>query len=252
MGRLLLPGAEELHRSSESSLRPVTLGMTLDRLFALVERLRKESIGEPILIKEKHVYEYREQLAAVVAILKLVRAAQGVTSLILLCRSGLFVDLGVIVRCVHDCEAEIYFLLEDFPKASPHVDQFVKAFFENTIDGYLSTETPPVPTKKIRSAMVRVLKGSHDHETSERVNRVYKTYSGYVHANYSHIMETYNGRERDFSLKGVPSDRQRSMRMEAVQLSANSVAFSAAFIARRLGLEAVHKELTREAPSPVT
>jgi hypothetical protein len=223
--------------------------VTLDRLFELVEKLRKESIGEPIWIREKHVYEYPEQSVIVVAILKLVRAAHGVTSLVLLCRNGLFIDLGTIVRCVHDCEAEIYFLLEDFPKASPHVGQFVKAFFENTIDGYLSTETPPVPSKKIRSAMVRVLKGTHDHETSERLSRVHKTFSGYVHANYSHIMETYNARERDFSLKGVPSGQQRLMRMEAVQLSANSVAHSAAFIARRLGLEAIQEELTREASS---
>ena len=76
----------------------------------------------------------------------------------LLCCGGFFIDFGVILRCVHDCEAEIYFLLEEFPKTSSTVDRFVKAFFESTIDGYLSMETHPVQTQKIRKAMVRVLK----------------------------------------------------------------------------------------------
>jgi len=96
-------------------------------------------------------------------------------------------------------------LLEEFPKTSSNVDQFVKSFFESTIDGYLSLETPPVPTKKIRSAMVRVLKDRQDEETHIRIQNIYKTFSGYVHANYAHIMEIYNGGTLDFSLAGVSS-----------------------------------------------
>jgi hypothetical protein len=103
--------------------------MDLGQLFNFVERLRKEAIGEPRWIDEKKAYEYSDQSVKVVAVLKLVRAAQGVSALKLLCQHGLFVDLGVIRRCVGDCEAEVYFLLEEFPKTSSNVDQFVKAFF---------------------------------------------------------------------------------------------------------------------------
>jgi hypothetical protein len=84
-------------------------------------------------------------------------------------------------------------------------------------------ETHPVSTQKIRNAMVRVLKGRHDEETSTRINHVFKTFSGYVHANYSHIMETYNGGARDFNLAGVASVQQRQMRMQHVELAAESV-----------------------------
>jgi hypothetical protein len=115
--------------------------------------------------------------------LKLVRAAHGVNAMNLLCRAGLFIDFGAIVRCVYDCTKEVYFLLEDFPKASGNVDKFVKSFFADIIDGYLSNETPSVPTIKIRSAAVRVLKG--DEGTHTRMENVYKTFCGYVHANYS-------------------------------------------------------------------
>src|SRR6266498_1819450 len=163
--------------------------MDLDQVFFFTERLRKEAIGEPKWIEEKRVFEYQDHSAKSAAVLKLVRAAHGVNALNLLCEHGLFIDFGVIMRCVHDCEAEIYFLLEDFPKTSGHVDQFVKAFFERTIDGYLSMETHPVESKKIRSAMVRILRNRHDEETRAMLQRLYITFSGYVHANYAHIME---------------------------------------------------------------
>jgi hypothetical protein len=211
--------------------------MNLDQLFILVERLRKEAIGEPKWINEKHVYEYQDHSAKVVAVLKVVRAAQGVHTLDLLCRSGLFIDFGVIIRCVYDCEAEAYFLLEQFPNTSLNVDKFVKSFFENTIDGYLSTETPSVPTDKIKSAMVRVLKGSQDEETRKVVDRIYKTFCGYVHANYAHIMEVYNGSTRDFNLRGVASLEERQKRIEHVDLAANRILHAAAFIAHTLGLK---------------
>jgi len=61
-----------------------------------------------------------------------------------------------------------------------------------------------VPTKKIRSAVVRVLKGRHDDATRNLLERIFKTFSGYVHASYAHIMEVYNGATFDFNLKGVP------------------------------------------------
>jgi len=123
--------------------------MNLEQVFILVERLRKRAIGEPKRIVDKGVFEYQDHSAKVVAVLKLTRAAHGVSAFNLLCRSGLFIDFGVIIRCVNDCVEEVYFLLEDFPKTSRNVDQFVQSFFENTIDGYLSNETPAVPTKKL-------------------------------------------------------------------------------------------------------
>jgi hypothetical protein len=217
----------------------------LDQLSLFAERLRKGVIGEPQWIEEKGVFEYSDHSAKVVAVLKIIRAAQGVHALNLLWLSGLFIDFGVIMRCVHDCEAEIYFLLEEFPKTSNTVDQFVKSFFESTIDGYLSMETHPVPTQKIRNAMVRVLRGRHDDETSAQINKIFKTFSGYVHANYSHIMETYNGGTGDFNLAGVASVQQRQMRMQHVELAVDSVLHAAAFVAHTVGLDRLGSEIAR-------
>lgn len=217
--------------------------MDLDQLAALVERLRKQAIGEPLRIAEKHAYEYQDHSARVVAVLKLVRAMHGVGSMKLLCQAGFFIDLGVIIRCVNDCISEVYFLLEDFPNTSANVDQFVTAFFASTVDAYLLDQEPPVPTKKIRSSVVRVLKGAHDDALRKLLERIFKAFSGYVHANYAHIMEVYNGQALDFNVKGVPSIAQREMRMQHIEAAAISVLHAAAFIARTLGLTELYREI---------
>lgn len=217
----------------------------LDRLCVLVERLRKDAIGEPKMIEVKQVYEYQDHSTKVVAVLKLMRAAHGVNAMNLLCHCGFFIDLGVIVRCVNDCVEEVYFLLEKYPTTSGNVDQFIKSFFESTIDGHLSNETPAVPRNKIRSAMVRVLKGRHDDVMLRITERIYKTFCGYVHANYAHLMEVYNGKSCDFNLAGVPSTQQRQIRMEHVELAANAVLYAAAFIAHTLELKDVYHDIVQ-------
>ena len=219
--------------------------MNLDYLSSLVEKLRKEAIGEPRKIEEKHAYEYQDQSAKVVAVLKIIRAAHGVNAMNLLCHAGLFIDFGAIIRCVNDCTEDVYFLLEKFPTTSSNVDRFVKSFFESTIDGYLLSEIPAVPRKKIRSAEVRVLKGRHDDETLRITENLYKTFCGYVHADYAHIMEVYEGKSRDFNLGGVPSEQQRQMRIEYVELAGESVLHAAAFIADTLGLKDLHGDIVQ-------
>lgn len=220
--------------------------MGIERVLLLTEKVRKRVIGDPVWIDEKGVFEYAEHSARVVAVLKTVRAAQGIQSLNVLCNFGLFIDMGVVYRCIGDCENEVYFLLEEFPKASSNVDKFVKAFFEATIDGYLSSETEAVPVKKIRGAAVRFLHDQQQNEeTRARMERVYKTFSGYVHAKYAHIMEIYGGTNHNFNLSGVPSQVERSKRMEFVELACNSVLFSLAFITQKLNLPDLNQEIRR-------
>ena len=223
--------------------------MYLERLSILIEGLRKEAIGEPRWNAEKQAYEYKEESAKVVAILKLVRAMHGVSSLELLCSNGLFIDAGAIMRGVNDCTSEIYFLLENFPNTSDKVNQFVEGFFGATIDGYLSNETPPVQSKKVRSAVVRVLKGQHDDATQKRLERIFAAFSGYVHASYAHTMEVYNGATAVFNLRGVPEETQRRMKMEYAKVAAVAVVHAGAFIAKTLGLTELQNEFMRLDPS---
>lgn len=226
--------------------------MRLDQLLPLIERLRIEAIGTPDFVSETHAYVFREQSAKVVAVLKLIRAAQGLTAMKVLCQAGMFIDFGVTIRCVDDCVSEVYFLLETYPNTSSNIDKFVKGFFQSAmlIDGHLSPTTPPVETAKIRSARVRYLKGNHDEATHQLLTRVYKTFSGYVHANYAQIMETFGGPARNFNLAGIPSIDERGWRMEYVDVETDAVFHAAVFIARTLGLTALHHDIIRTSQQP--
>jgi hypothetical protein len=218
--------------------------MDLDQLFRFVDRIRRETIGKPRWIAEKQVFEYRDNSVEVVAVLKLCRAAHGVSAMSLLCKAGLFIDMGAIARCVSDCADEIYFLLENYPSTSANVDKFVKAFFEHTIDKDLLAEgTPSVPTKKIRSAVVRIVKGQHDQVLYDLTEKIYRAFSSYIHANYAHIMEVYNGSTDDFNLRGVPSTSQRKMKIAQVSIAGDTVLNAAAFIARTLGRDSLFREI---------
>jgi hypothetical protein len=221
--------------------------MNIYRLFLITEKLQKQSVGDPVWMPEKETFEYARQSIEVVAILKIIRAAQGIKSLKMLCENGLFIDMGAIYRCVNDCTAEVYFLLEEYPKCSNHVDQFVKGFFETTKDGYLNVKTEHVETKKIHSAMVRALTGLiQDEVTRERILRIHKVFSGYVHANYVHILQIYGDYPPTFNLAGVPSTQQQEMHMKLVVEAYYSVLYSIGFVGQKLGLADIYREVIEQ------
>lgn len=217
--------------------------MDIAKLFMITKKLQKQAIGEPLWVPEKRTFEYPKQNIEVLVILKIIRAAQGVQSMYLLCTHGLLIDMCALYRCVDDCSAEIAFLLENYPKTSTDADQFIKAFFEATADNHLNAQTPYVTTRKIRSSMVRSF-GSHaDQSTHETTFKIYKTFSGYIHANYVHIMQIYGGNPARFNVEGVSSIQERNKHMELVKVAHDSVLLSIGLTAQKFGL----KDICREA-----
>jgi hypothetical protein len=221
--------------------------INLDHLADKVDSLRKRAIGEPIWLNEKNVFEYQEKSAKVLAVLKLVRAMHGVGAMNVLTSHGFLIDVGAIMRCIVESSAEITFVLENYPNASPQVEEYVRGFFSNTIDGYLSAG-PNAPGKKVRAASVRYLKGGPDHETHQMIERIYKSYSGYVHAHYVHIMEVYSP-SPGFNLRGCMSLEEQKKRMEIVDCAAVYVLQSAMKIAQKLGFNDFFQELLAMDPS---
>lgn len=219
--------------------------MDLRVLAQLIERLRREAIGEPkrVRYKDHHVFEYEERSVKVVAVLKLVRAVHGVSAMNTLLSEGLLIDFGAAARAVYDALSEVYFLLETYPNTSSNVDQFVRGFFETTIDGYANALEPPVPTKKIRAAATRAVLGNHDHTYRAALDRIFVAFSGYVHASYSHIMEVYYEPADTFNLLGVPHIEPRLSRVEHVDRAGVSVLQAAWFVARALALDGLRSAI---------
>jgi hypothetical protein len=220
--------------------------MELRLLSTFTEKLRVQSIGDPAWVEAKSVFEYCNPSIEIVAVLKVIRAAQGVHALELLCRTGLFIDMGAIYRCIDDCNSEVYFLLENYPSQSAAVQRFVSAFFSATIDSDLSANMEYVQTRKIHSAVARILNSSEQSDTTRgKLQHVYKTFCGYTHANYAHIMEMYGGNypNRNFNIQGVASLHEREKRMELVKEAYLSVLYSLLFIAKQLKLNDLFKEV---------
>lgn len=198
------------------------------------ESLQKKVIGEPQWIEVNNVFEYPKVTVEVVSILKLIRAVQSLKSLELLCSNGLFIDMGTIYRCVADCISEIYFLLEKYPKKSSLVETFIKNFSQTTIGMHLEPKTEIVLSKKIHNAMARVLSETENNQqVQEIIRRIYKTFSGYVHSNYSHIMQIYggSGNNLSFNLCGVSADSQKLMHFQLFDEVSISVKHVIAFMA---------------------
>ncbi|MFQ5965808.1 MAG: hypothetical protein ACE5KZ_16165 [Candidatus Scalinduaceae bacterium] len=220
----------------------------LPKIQEWTQALQKQVIGEPQWIEEKNVFEYSEVTIEVVSILKLIRATQSLKALDLLCEKGLFIDMGTIYRCVADCISEIYFLLEKYPNKSSHVKKFIVNFSQTTIDQHLDPETESVLSKKVHNAMSRALTNSeNNYQIQETIKRIYKTFSGYVHSNYSHIMQIYGGNNNNlsFNLGGVPSDNQKRTHFQLVDQVTISVQHVIEFMAGVFGQHELCSQIKR-------
>ena len=207
--------------------------ININKLAELAEKLRENTVGNPVWVREKGVYEYANETIEVVVILKLLRAVQGIKGQLVLCNEGLLFDISTLYRCVNDCAEEIYFLLEKYPNQSSHVKQFIKNFFEHTIDSCASTETNEVMKKKIHSANVRCLTGQDINEDiRQSLSRIHKIYSGYVHASYSHIMQNYGGEylSESFNLLGITSEQEKLKQSQIVRSAYITILLSMIYV----------------------
>ncbi len=164
---------------------------------------------------EKSVFEYETVSVEVVAYLKAVRATQSLQSIRLLQENGLIIDFNTIARCVLDCVHEINFFLENYPEISSKAEKFLENFRESPIDEALEEGPGTVLSQKIRnaSARIRAKQGQITLEQAkDLIDKPYKGFSGYVHSQYSHIMEIYGGppHEWKFKVEGITSEERKA------------------------------------------
>ncbi|MCF8495201.1 MAG: DUF5677 domain-containing protein [Alphaproteobacteria bacterium] len=218
--------------------------MDFDKICYFAEKLQTQLAGPPKWSKAKQVFEYEEINIKVVVSLKIIRAVQGLKSIEILCNNGLFIDMQALWRCVHDCVAEVFFLIEKYPEQDPSVEKFINYFSSFTIDN--DSDLNPVESKKIQAAMSRVINEKNPSGTRDMIRKIYETYSGYIHANYVHIMEMYSGESENnlsFNLSGIPSLNKKKERFSLLEELSKSVVHAMYFIAFKFELEDLRKEI---------
>lgn len=223
--------------------------MDLEFLSNSIERLRRNTVGDPVWIHAKKAFEYSDQSLEVVVVLKLVRACHGISAANLLCESGLFIDMGAVLRCVSESLNEVYLLLEDYAKDTPWetpsgisttppgqpstAEKFVKNFFAKTIDSYLTAEEDPIQSKKARTAHMRFVTGKEqDEQIRQHLSNIFKTFSGYIHGDYAHIMEMFGPLgDSSFNVNGINNFKLVLGRSQVVEQTYKSVIYTIAVTA---------------------
>jgi hypothetical protein len=200
---------------------PRDIGMvTLKQIQDWLTLFEQKFIPAPKWHQGKQVYEYEKVTVENVAFLKAVRAVQSLRALEVLLEEGLFIDFCTIIRCITDCLNEIYFLLETYPEQSPNVVKFIHHFKESTIDQHLISEAYSIEAKKVHNSKARAISDSGEFgQAQEKIKRIHKSLSGYVHSNYSHVMQIYGGKSRHwkFQLSGVHNEEQKEGYSEFLQ-----------------------------------
>lgn len=94
--------------------------------------------------------------------------------------------------------------------------------------------------------MIRSLtSGEQDECIKEHLTNIYKPFSGYTHAGYSHIMQMFGGPSQtmSFNISGILSQQQKDMHMELVVEAYKSVMHTIAHASYTLGFKDLHSEV---------
>jgi hypothetical protein len=188
---------------------------------------------------------YKQITPKHIVYLKAVRAVSSLHSLTLLYNKGLFIDAGTIIRCIYECLSEICFLLEHYPSTNQMVDQYVR-YFTSTSLIESEEEAKSVLIKKIHSAHARILQSQLNFsDCLKHIRNIHKTYCGYVHSNYPHIMEIYGGppEKLKFNISGVNNADRKRAYVRTFKETVKSVEFTMGFIAHKLGFKELFNEI---------
>ena len=85
---------------------------------------------------------------------------------------------------------------------------------------------------------------TQDNDNLKKLKRIYKTFSGYVHASYAHIMQMYGGLKdsRSFNISGIPSDLEKFKNYTLCNEALKSVFYVLVFVANTFNQKEIKKE----------
>jgi len=144
------------------------------------------------------------------AVLQCIRIVSGLRAILHLLSKGYFQEVGVIARRLVEFLHNLDFVLEGFINAEsvPQIKERVRQYFSEctrTTEELMNApkKRSAFPRKKVYVAIGRLLGGNNPHRFRQIAKALEDVYSGYVHGNYPHIMEMYNGAKLEFTTSGA-------------------------------------------------
>lgn len=215
-------------------------------------------IEEPVLTKGLKL-RYQNPTSLHLQLLKGIRIISGLYSLVVLLENGFVQEMGVLIRTLNDFQTEIEFI-HDAHTNKPNEKQknFVDLFFAKEIlSPDLSTEKekrPTVSRKHIRAGSVRSLQPLVEENRARRMQEhIDDAFSGYVHGEYPHIMELYEGnfitgkgKFRTKGMLGTPRINEFRWQLASCLMRANATLFLIALALDRKDLIGKIKTIRKE------
>lgn len=207
-------------------------------------------------IQGVRVFRYRTHTDSLACFLKGIKMVSTLNASLVLLREGYTQEIGALCRIIDDLHNEILFLqvLETERKLSDDqiklLNDFYQEEFDNMQSPFNSTQKrDTVPAKKIHAAIGRlaetIANPSDMQELSRTLNR---SYSGYVHGAYIHIMEMFGGSSTTnlhFHTEGMLGTPRIAEWQEQFGKYLHRALITAVFVARKLGLSEIEVESRR-------
>lgn len=190
--------------------------------------------------------------------LKCIRAVSALNASVVLLRNGFVQEVGAQCRCIDEFCEDVFFLatpLGEDGRYSVEQNRLVEEFFQEEFSedpGPLMQSQPRnrVPRDKVRAGIARIQGMPINPSDTNQLYRVLgRTFSGYVHGAYVHIMEMYGGPTLDrcrFHTSGMSGTPRVPQFTESLANYAYRVAAAAEIVARRCEDNEVKTELEVE------
>ena len=189
----------------------------------------ENKVGKPVLIERSGILQFRYMNNDVetLCLIKSGRIISSLNAILVLLEYGFIVEIGMLVRSIKECSAEVSFLLENYPEkpmSNPqkqYLDEFFKEEFgdaTNPIDTIRDHKR--VSLKKVHAGYARNINElSKKIENEELRNKLYKisnpsshqkatisilnVFSGYIHFGYVQSMEIIGDTPPRYHLNGL-------------------------------------------------
>lgn len=187
----------------------VEISGVLENAFLEIER----QVPPPVFVAHGSykVFRYKEKTVEAAIVQKCARLISGLNASLVLLRAGYVQELGAVFRMLDEFNEDILFLcqaIRDGQLTKLH-DDYLKFFYQEEFDdpdnAFLSTQNrPTIARKKIHAANSRIPEQELNPSDNQELYRTLsQTYSGFVHAASTHVMDMYGGNPPHFHVSGM-------------------------------------------------
>ncbi|MCX8502210.1 MAG: hypothetical protein ORO03_11075 [Alphaproteobacteria bacterium] len=228
------------------------IAATLGRLEAQYHAMTT-AFEPPIIVKDGSMawFRYEKQSDVLLCFLKGVKLVSTLNAALVLLRQGYALEVGALCRMADDFCFEIMFMIKTLDGDKPSKDQerffheFFQEEFENPDHPLSSSQIrDSVPRRKIFAAFGQLAKEElNPSDAQTTLMTIHRTFSGYVHGAYPHIMEMYEGKSARFRMSGMSNTRREAEWRVQLTMYVYRAIMASELVSRKLGLKDIERSI---------